>query len=250
MKEQEKERLLREREKKKRSRPKFNRNESWRYKRVKDGWRKPIGIDSAVRHQRRGWPKIVKIGHRGPKAVRGLTRAGMEDVLVHNVKEIEQLDPETQVARIASPVGAKKKIAMTNRADELDIKIINRPEEALAFTTISEISEELLEEEGELVDEIEDKQLRKKRRKKATRDLTEEELAKLAEIESELKGEKAKKKKPAKKQEAAPPKEIEVTYKDRTYTIEADITEDELKSKRGIPRKVKEEVAEKLGYEL
>ncbi|MBD3190550.1 MAG: 50S ribosomal protein L18 [Candidatus Heimdallarchaeota archaeon] len=61
---------------------------------------------------------------------------------------------------------------------------------------------------------------------------------------------KPEKKKPAKKQEAAPPKEIKVTYKDRTYTIEADITEDELKSKRGIPRKVKEEVAEKLGYEL
>ncbi|MBD3191387.1 MAG: hypothetical protein GF308_12125 [Candidatus Heimdallarchaeota archaeon] len=45
-------------------------------------------------------------------------------------------------------------------------------------------------------------------------------------------------------------KEIKISYKDRTYTFETDITEDELKSKRGIPRKVKEELAEKLGYEL
>lgn len=56
-----------------------------------------------------------------------------------------------------------------------------------------------------------------------------------------------------KKQEKAQPKpsgEIEIPYKDRTYTFEPDITEDELKSKRGIPRKVKEALAEKLGYDL
>lgn len=61
----------------------------------------------------------------------------------------------------------------------------------------------------------------------------------------ELKGKKQVA--PPKKEEA---KEIEVDYKNRTYTIEADITEDELKSKRGIPRKVKEEVADRLGYTI
>jgi large subunit ribosomal protein L32e len=130
-------RLLREREKKRKSRPKFRRQESWRYKRLKTSWRKPIGIDNSMRHHKRGIPKIVRIGYRGPKATRGLTRAGMQEVLVHNIQELEQIDTKTQVARLASKVGTKKKVAITNRADELDVKILNRPEEALTFATIS-----------------------------------------------------------------------------------------------------------------
>jgi len=137
-------RLLRERAKMNKARPKFRRQESWRYKRLKKSWRKPVGIDNSMRHHKRGIPKIVRIGYRGPKAVRGLTSNGMEDVLVHNVKELEQLDNKVQVARIASTVGVKKKVLITNRADELDIKIINRPDEALSFATLSDISEEFL----------------------------------------------------------------------------------------------------------
>ncbi|MBD3191972.1 MAG: hypothetical protein GF308_15095 [Candidatus Heimdallarchaeota archaeon] len=69
----------------------------------------------------------------------------------------------------------------------------------------------------------------------------------------ELKEEKQtvpKKKGKERKKQTQLPKEIEIDYKDRTYTFETDITEDELKSKRGIPRKVKEELAEKLGYTI
>ena len=87
-------RLLRVREKIRRSRPKFRRQESWRYKRLKTGWRKPMGIDNSMRHHKRGIPTIVRVGFRGPKATRGLTRTGKVEVLIHNTYDLEEIEKE------------------------------------------------------------------------------------------------------------------------------------------------------------
>lgn len=106
-------------------RPQFVRQESWRYKRIKPNWRRPRGIDSKMRLEVKGWPKRVKVGYRGPKAVRGLHPSGYKEVLVHNVKELEKLDPETEAARIAHTVGTKKRREILERAKELGIKVLN-----------------------------------------------------------------------------------------------------------------------------
>ena len=47
--------------------PKFRRQESWRYKRVTDRWRKPHGIDSKMRKKIKGWPASPTTGYRSPK---------------------------------------------------------------------------------------------------------------------------------------------------------------------------------------
>lgn len=185
-------RLLRVREKIRKSRPKFRRQESWRYKRLKPSWRKPIGIDNSMRHHKRGIPTIVRVGFRGPKATRGLTRTGKVEVLIHNTYDLEEIDKETQVVRIASTVGTRKKVAITNKADELEIKIINRPEEALTFATISEISEELLLEEE---DKKEPKEKAPRKKKPTKSSLTQKELEELERIEAELAGKPAPRKK-------------------------------------------------------
>ena len=106
-------------------RPEFVRQESWRYKRVKPSWRKPKGIDSKMRLRVQGWPKIVKVGYRGPAAVRGLHPSGYRDVLVYNVSDLERLNPETDAARIAHTVGAKKRMEILAKAKELGIKVLN-----------------------------------------------------------------------------------------------------------------------------
>jgi len=106
-------------------RPEFVRQESWRYKRVKPSWRKPKGIDSKMRLRVKGWPKIVKVGYRGPAAVRGLHPSGYRDVLVYNVSDLERLNPETDAARIAHTVGAKKRMEILAKAKELGIKVLN-----------------------------------------------------------------------------------------------------------------------------
>jgi len=105
--------------------PEFVRQESWRYKRVKESWRKPKGIDSHMRLQIKGWPPIVKVGYRGPKAARYLHPSGYRDILIHNIKELAMLDPSKDAARIASTVGARKRALILQKAKELGIKVLN-----------------------------------------------------------------------------------------------------------------------------
>jgi len=59
-------------------RPKFVRQESWRYVRVSPSWRKPRGIDNKMRVKLKGYPKLPSIGYRNPKLVRGLHPTGYE----------------------------------------------------------------------------------------------------------------------------------------------------------------------------
>ena len=138
----EKKQALKMRERVKQKKPKFRRQESWRYKRLKWGWRKPRGIDSKMRKKVKGWPKSAKIGYRGPKESRGLHPSGYLEVLIHNVDEVDQIDPETQAARIAHAVGARKRVDISARAKEMGIHIINPKE-------VEELREEMEEEKEE-----------------------------------------------------------------------------------------------------
>lgn len=117
--------LLKLRKQVKSHKPDFVREESWRYKRVKPNWRKPKGIDSKMRRRKKGWPKIVRIGYRGPKVARYLHPSGYYDKLVHNVNELKNLDSEKDAARIAAAVGGRKRKEIIERAKSLKIKVLN-----------------------------------------------------------------------------------------------------------------------------
>lgn len=106
-------------------RPKFVRQESWRYERLNEKWRKPKGIDSKMRLRVKGWPKIVRVGYSGPKLARGLHPSGYRDVLVHNLDELKGLNPKQDAARLASGLGAKKRRELIEKAKELGIKVLN-----------------------------------------------------------------------------------------------------------------------------
>ncbi|MCP8315370.1 MAG: 50S ribosomal protein L32e [archaeon] len=106
-------------------RPNFIRQESWRYKRISEKWRKPKGIDSKMRLSVKGWPKVVKVGYRGPRITRGLHPSGYRDVLVHNVDELKGLNPKKDAARLTSSLGAKKRAELIEKAKELGIKVLN-----------------------------------------------------------------------------------------------------------------------------
>ena len=106
-------------------RPEFKRQESWRLKRLKPAWRRPRGLDSKMRTHRNGWPKSVNIGYRSPKSVRGLHPSGFEEVIVHNVKDLDEIKPH-QAARISHTVGRRKRADIVERAEELKIYIFNK----------------------------------------------------------------------------------------------------------------------------
>lgn len=119
------EELLAARKKVAEKRPKFIRQESWRYDRLAENWRKPKGKDNKMRKQKAGVPAIVKVGYRGPKAARGLHPSGYTDNVVHNVAELARLDPKKDAARIAHAVGKKKRIEIIAKATQLGVKLLN-----------------------------------------------------------------------------------------------------------------------------
>lgn len=119
--------LLKKRRKIKSRRPKFSRQEWFRYKKLdRDTWRNPRGLHSKVRQNLKYRPDVVSIGYRSPKKVRGLHPSGFEEVLVHNTDDLEGLDPDKQAVMIAHGVGMRKRIDIESEADEMDLRVLNR----------------------------------------------------------------------------------------------------------------------------
>ncbi|WP_297491022.1 50S ribosomal protein L32e [Thermococcus sp.] len=123
----EKARLMTIRARIKRKKPRFLRQEWWRFPKFKNNpkWRRPKGIDSKMRLKKKGKLRSPSIGWGSPRAVRGLHPSGYEEVLVHNVKELEAIDPSRQAARIAGTVGRRKRELIVAKAKELGIKVLN-----------------------------------------------------------------------------------------------------------------------------
>jgi len=134
--------------------PKFRRQESWRYKRVSQVWRRPDGVDSKMRKKVKGWPASAGIGYRGPRKARYLHPSGYEEILVRNVDDLARVDPKIQAIRIAHTVGMRKRAEISIRAGERHIHIVNPLPKEKPPTEVEEAEEEVTreEEEGEEVE--------------------------------------------------------------------------------------------------
>lgn len=144
------ERLMRLKKKLNKKKPDFKRYESWRYNRVKGGWRAARGIDSKTRQKRKSGIKSPNVGYRTPKAVRGLHPSGYKEVVVSNIKEVEGLSPEEYAVTIASNVGARKRMQLVEELQSKEFKILNSGipyYEKLRMQELDLLDEELEEEE-------------------------------------------------------------------------------------------------------
>ena len=110
--------------------PSFRRTEWFRYKRLsRSGWRKPHGMDNKHRRNYKYRGSLVRIGHGKVNAASGLHPSGFEEVMVHNTRDLDQIDAETQAARVGATVGGRKRENIHSRADELGIRVLNRRRE-------------------------------------------------------------------------------------------------------------------------
>jgi len=169
------EKALKLRDRIKKKKPEFVRQESWRYKRLKKSWRRPRGLDNKMRRKIKGWPLTVSVGYRGPKAARALHPSGYKEVLVHNTKELKEIDPKTQAARIAHTVGKRKRAAILVEARKRGITVLNlkeareKAEEKEEFETEEKTEEKEAEEKPEKPKESQRKTRKSKRSKKRSK---------------------------------------------------------------------------------
>ena len=95
---------------------------------MQESWRKPRGIDSRVRRRFRGTRPHPKIGYRGDKRTRHMLPCGFWKFVVHNVRDLEMLLMHNRkyAAQIGHSVSARKRAEIVKRADELNIKVLNK----------------------------------------------------------------------------------------------------------------------------
>jgi large subunit ribosomal protein L32e len=152
-------RLMELRKKINKKRPSFRRVESWRYRRVKESWRKARGIDSKTRKKKKSGIKSPTVGYRGPKKVRGLHPSGYEEVKIITINDLSNLNKKKHAVKISGKLGAKKRIELIDYCQKRGFKILNlgisqkeiESLEAMAEAPIFDTDEEFID-----VDELED----------------------------------------------------------------------------------------------
>ncbi len=110
---------------KKKRKPKFRRQEYFRYKKLGNGWRRPRGRHSKMRKGLGGKMISPSIGYGTDAKVRGMHPCGLEDVLVNNIYELDKIDKDTQAVRISRRIGKKKREMIEEKARSLELKVLN-----------------------------------------------------------------------------------------------------------------------------
>ena len=131
----------------KHKKPKFRRQESWRYKRVPDKWRRPHGVDSKMRKKVKGWPASPTTGYRSPKKNRGMHPSGFMEARVHAIEDLGGIDPELQAIRIAHTVGTRKRLEIIALAEERGIHVLNSKKTRESVEESNELDEKNLSKE-------------------------------------------------------------------------------------------------------
>jgi len=117
--------LLKLRKKSKAKKPNFIRQDAHKKAEIKKKWRRPRGLQSKMRLNKKGYRKSPSQGYRSPAVVRGLHSSGLVSVIVYSKKDLDNIDNKNQGVMVAKSVGIKKRIELVNYAKEKGITIFN-----------------------------------------------------------------------------------------------------------------------------
>ncbi len=186
--------LLKVRRNVKVKKPAFIRQDIQKKKRLKKKWRRPKGIQSKIRLNKRGHRKQVEIGYKSPKEVHGMHPLGLKIILVNSYNDINNINTEKEGVIISGTVGMKKKINLMKKIMEKKITILNikNPEEYL-----KKVEDILAKKKGEKRKrkEVKEKKTKEKEKKAEKKEGKEKEKGKEELTEKIEKEEKDKEKK-------------------------------------------------------
>merc|ERR1711948_219155 len=88
---------------------------------IKRNWRRPTGIDCAVRRKFKGRTLMPNIGYGSNKNTRHKSKNGFMKYVVRNIEELELLFMQNHIfaAEIAHSVSSRKRKEIVERATEL-----------------------------------------------------------------------------------------------------------------------------------
>ena len=116
--------LVELRNERKAKKPDFIRQEAWRRPKLAIKWRFPKGYQSKLRKKYRGKRKQPSLGYCSPKSVKGLNRAGLKEIWVACLQDLDNFDPKTQIIIIAK-IGTKKKVEILKKCLEKKYLVSN-----------------------------------------------------------------------------------------------------------------------------
>ena len=116
------------------TKPIFVRQESHRYKRLGDAWRRPRGLHSKLRKKLKYRTPMVSIGYGSDKRIRGLHPSGYEPKWIHNISQIGNIDVTKNALIIGATVGRRKRMDIERYCIDNKIYVINRCSDGLRYT--------------------------------------------------------------------------------------------------------------------
>jgi large subunit ribosomal protein L32e len=118
----EKKRLIQVRSEKSTS---FKRDGAGKKKQLSESWRRPRGLHSKKRLQKKAKGPLPTPGYGSPVAVRGMHPSGYREVRVFTSSDLEGLNPAEDAIRIGASVGNRKRLVIQEKALSEGLKVLN-----------------------------------------------------------------------------------------------------------------------------
>ncbi len=86
-------------------------------------WRRAKGRHSKIRKKRRSYPRMPTVGYKTSRSEHGKVN-GFYPMLISNMQDLNKIG-KNSAAIISSKIGAKKKIEIIKKAEDMKIRILN-----------------------------------------------------------------------------------------------------------------------------